>query len=137
MRPVPSDIQRPDYADHPSGRPSFAFTLLSRLHSSIRIDEHELNTRRAAASRVALSQELHQILSACPSETCAEKANEQLLAEGEDPQRTLPAEIQAQKASGKPRAVFGESVINPPTFIYLLASFLRLGGNNGDLDLRC
>lgn len=59
MRPVPSDIQRPDYADHPSGRPSYAFTLLSRLHFSIKIDGRELNTRGAAASRVTLSQELH------------------------------------------------------------------------------
>lgn len=73
MRLVPSDIQRPDYADHPSGRPSFAFSLLSRLHFSIKIDEQELNTCRAAASRVTLSQELHQIMSASPSETCAEK----------------------------------------------------------------
>lgn len=82
MKPVPSDIQRPDYADHPGGSISLAFSLFNRLHFIIRSDEQETNTRRAAAYRVTLSQDFHQTMLSSLLEAGTE--TEQLWAERED-----------------------------------------------------
>lgn len=82
MKPVPSDIQRPDYADHPQGSISLAFSLFNRLHFNIRSDEQEPNARRAAAYRVMLSQHFVQTMLLNLLDVCTE--TEQLWAERED-----------------------------------------------------